>query len=117
MVVDQFDNATADRLFHALSDATRRDILRQAGAVGDQSVSALARRYPMSVAAVQKHVNVLERAGLVEKVRRGREQIVQVRPERLRSVHVLLDQLEQMWVARLERFADVLDDESNGGGE
>ena len=62
-------------MFHALSDATRRDILRRC-TEGDPSVSRLAEAYPMSFAAVQKHVAVLERAGLVTKERRGREQLV-----------------------------------------
>ena len=66
------DTVTADRLFHALADATRRDILRRS-ADGELSVSRLADGYPMSFAAVQKHVVVLERAGLVTKERRGRE--------------------------------------------
>ena len=64
-----------DQLFHALADATRRDILRRC-VRGDRSVSRLAEAYPMSFAAVQKHVAVLERAGLVTKERRGREQLV-----------------------------------------
>jgi DNA-binding transcriptional ArsR family regulator len=75
MVVDQISGADVDRIFHALADGTRRDIL--AHAFGSRcSVSALAKRYPMSFAAVQKHVAVLEGAGLVTKQRRGREQLV-----------------------------------------
>lgn len=96
-----------DRLFHALADATRRDIVRRA-MTGEQSVSALARGYPMSVAAVQKHVAVLEHAGLVGKERRGREQIVRTRIDTIRLASRLLDQLEELWRARVERLGDVL---------
>ena len=77
MVVDQtvLDDTEVDRLFHALADATRRDVLRRV-LVEPASVSQLAAGYDMSFAAVQKHVAVLERAHLVVKQRRGREQLV-----------------------------------------
>ena len=105
MVVD----TDADRLFHALADATRRDILRRViGA--EESVSGLARGYPMSVTAVQKHVAVLEAAGLVTRRRHGREQRVSGRPEALARARRLLAELEQVWRDRADRMADVLDD-------
>lgn len=105
MVVDH-DERT-DAIFHALSDATRRDIALVA--MGQEhSVSSLARRYPMSVTAVQKHVNVLERAGLVTKERRGREQLVRGDIEAVREAFTVLERLEAVWRARLERFGDVL---------
>ena len=97
----------ADRLFHALADATRRDIVTQTLG-GDRSVSELARRYPMSFAAVQKHVAVLTDAGLVSKHRRGREQLVRGEVGRMRDVHRLLDELEAAWSDRLDRFGAVL---------
>ncbi len=95
------------RLFHALADATRRDIVMTVLG-GEQSVSALARRYPMSIAAVQKHVGVLEAAHLVTKCRRGREQLVRGDVHTIRHVHTLLDQFEAVWRARMDRFGDVL---------
>jgi DNA-binding transcriptional ArsR family regulator len=64
-------SAEHDRLFGALGDATRRDIVRRAIG-GDEGVVELAAHYPMSFAAVQKHVAILERAGLVSKHRSGR---------------------------------------------
>ena len=82
MVVRELDDETVDLLFHALADATRRDILRRS-VRGELSVSRLAEAYPMSFAAVQKHVAVLERAGLVVKERRGREQLVRTDPDAL----------------------------------
>ncbi len=105
------DPKQTDRLFHALADATRRDIVTQT--LGrDRSVSDLARRYPMSFAAVQKHVAVLADAGLVTKHRRGREQLVRGEVGRVRDVHVLLDELEAAWRDRLDRFGAVLADDA-----
>src|SRR5436190_9387864 len=106
MVVDA---QRADRLFHALSDATRRDIVTQT-LDRERSVSDLARLYPMSFAAVQKHVAVLADAGLVSKHRRGREQLVRGEVGRVRDVRRLLDELEAIWRDRLDRFGAVLAD-------
>ena len=107
MVVDQLSDIEIDRLFHALADTTRRDIVVQA-VTGEHSVSALARRYPMSITVIQKHVGVLESAGLVRKERRGREQIVTSEHEALVGIREVLDQLEATWRHRLARFGDVL---------
>ena len=96
-----------DRLFHALADATRRDIVLET-LVRERSVSDLARLYPMSFAAVQKHVAVLEDAGFVSKRRHGREQFVRGEIDRVRDVHRRLDALEGTWRARLDRFGAVL---------
>jgi len=98
-----------DRLFHALADPTRRDIVIETLA-HERSVSELARIYPMSFAAVQKHVAVLAEAGLVSKHRHGREQLVRGEIERIHDVHRLLDELEIAWRARLDRFGEVLAD-------
>jgi DNA-binding transcriptional ArsR family regulator len=94
-------------MFHALADATRRDIVARV-INRESSVSALARGYPMSFAAVQKHVAVLERAGLVVKRRHGREQLVTTDIRSLRTARRLLDQFETVWRSRIERFDDVL---------
>ena len=101
-----------DRMFHALSDATRRDIVRHA-MHAEQSVSTLARRYPMSFAAVQKHVAVLSDAGLVTKRRSGREQLVQGDVSRIEELHRLLDEFQAMWRDRIDRFGAVLDEQTN----
>jgi DNA-binding transcriptional ArsR family regulator len=107
MVVDEAEAERADLLFHALADATRRDIL--AVVLHDaQSVSDLARRYPISFAAVHKHVGALERAGLVTKTRHGREQRVRGDVATLRAAHRLLDDLEALWRGRIERIEHVL---------
>ncbi|HEY0871026.1 MAG TPA: helix-turn-helix domain-containing protein [Acidothermaceae bacterium] len=109
MVVLQSSDAEVDRVFQALADATRRDILTRAR--DGQSVSALARHYDMSFAAVQKHVAVLERAALVTKRRRGREQIVQGNEATLRAATELLAAFEQIWIGRATQIAGILADE------
>lgn len=96
-----------DLVFHALADATRRDIVRLT-MNGEYSVSELARRYPMSFAAVQKHVAVLQRAQLISKERRGREQLVRGRPDAVREAATLLDEFAALWRDRIDRFGDVL---------
>jgi len=96
-----------DRLFHALADATRRDILHRC-VRGEPSVSRLADVYPMSFAAVQKHVAVLERAGLVTKQRRGREQLVHTDADAVGHARRVLDELEAAWRGRVDRMADLL---------
>jgi DNA-binding transcriptional ArsR family regulator len=109
MVVDELrEDETVDELFHALADPTRRDILRRC-IVGEPSVSRLAQAYPMSFAAVQKHVTVLERAGLVTKERRGREQLVHTDAGAVDRARRALDELETIWRGRVDRMADVLD--------
>ncbi|GAB3703557.1 metalloregulator ArsR/SmtB family transcription factor [Nocardiopsis oceani] len=95
MVVDNesSEHASVDRLFHALSDGTRRDILHRS-VEGGLSVSRLAEYYPMSSAAVQKHVTVLERAGLVSKERHGREQLVRLEPDAVHRARAAPDRIE-----------------------
>ena len=107
MVVGTAGTERADALFHALADPTRRDIL--AVVLQDaRSVSELARRYPISFAAVHKHVGALERAGLVTKTRHGREQRVRGDVATLRTAHRLLDDLEALWRGRIDRIEQVL---------
>ena len=107
MVVDDLTNEEVDHLFHALADATRRDILRRC-VDGEASVSRLADVYPMSFAAVQKHVAVLERAGLVVKERHGRERLVRTDPDAVSGARRVLDELELAWRGRVERMSDLL---------
>lgn len=96
-----------DALFHALADRTRRDIMRRVLA-GEHSVSALAAKYDMSFAAVQKHVAVLEKAGLLTKRRQGREQLASGDVSAVRSVASMLAELEQVWRGRIARIDDLL---------
>ncbi len=96
-----------DHLFAALADATRRDIVLRA-LDGREGVAELAGHYPMSFAAVQKHVAVLERAGLVTKARTGRRKVVQTNVEGLRLARGLLDQYEALWRGRVERMTNLI---------
>ena len=112
----QLSQDEVDRIFHALADATRRDIVAR---VLDKphSVSQLADQYAMSFAAVQKHVAVLERAGLVAKERRGREQLVRGSRETVAGVRSLLEEYEQIWRQRAAVMEAILaeDDPSDPG--
>ena len=114
MVVDLLQSvlsdADADRVFQALADSTRRDILARAIEY-EQSVSSLARRYEISLTAVQKHVGVLERAALVSKRRSGREQIVIANQATLRQAATLLEAFEQLWIQRATKIAEILTEE------
>jgi DNA-binding transcriptional ArsR family regulator len=113
MVVETSSNTDVDRIFHALADATRRDIvarvIRQA-----QSVSELAQAYAMSFAAVQKHVAVLERASLVTKRRLGKQQIVHPELSAVHRVAQLLDEYEALWRQRADQIGDILAENRKG---
>jgi len=114
MVVDYLPDDEADKVFHALADATRRDILQRT-LEGQHNVSALAELYPMSFTAVQKHVAVLEAAGLVVKQRNGRERIVRGNPDTMLRANRLLEQLEAVWRDRIDRIGEMLADEPTKG--
>lgn len=119
MVVQTIDlNASlsdddVDRIFRALADATRRDILRRT-LQAEASVSDLAEDYAMSFAAVQKHIAVLEAAGLVTKTQQGRLRLVRGNPDAIQRVQALLDEYEALWRTRIARldalFAAEIDD-------
>jgi DNA-binding transcriptional ArsR family regulator len=96
-----------DRVFGALADATRRDIVRRAVA-GEEGVAEIAAHYPMSFAAVQKHVALLERAGLVVKERSGRRKVVRTNVEGLAIARRLLDEYEELWRGRIGRMTAIL---------
>jgi len=105
--VTEEDEDRADALFHALADRTRRDIMRRVLA-GESSVSTLAAKYDMSFAAVQKHVAVLEKAGLLTKRRSGRERLASGDVEGVRSVACMLTELEQVWRGRIARIDELI---------
>ena len=116
MVVGRSQDESVDHVFHALADATRRDILRRC-IHAEPSVSRLAEAYPMSFAAVQKHVAVLHEAGLVTKRRRGREQLVHTEPDAVRRARDTLDQLEMTWRGRVDRMSELLAQDSDKTGK
>lgn len=123
VVQTEFSEAEIDRVFHALAISTRRDILRRT-IERECSVSTLAGDYEMSFAAVQKHVAVLEEAGLIVKRAEGRERLVRANPEMIARARALLARYEELWRARIARLDDLLaekptdsadSDESNEG--
>ena len=107
MVVQVDTTFNPDQVFAALADATRRDIVLRALS-GTEGVAELAGHYPMSFAAVQKHVAVLERAGLITKQRSGRRKVVRTNIEGLRLARGLLDQYEALWRGRIDRMTDLI---------
>src|SRR3954463_8726183 len=107
MVVSMQHSFDADGVFAALADSTRRDIVLRALS-GREGVADLATHYPMSFAAVQKHVAVLERAGLVTKERAGRRKLVRTNIEALRLARGLLDGYEVVWRGRIDRMSDLI---------
>lgn len=116
VVLTNLNDSDVDRLFHALADATRRDIVRRA-VEGELSVSRLAQGYPMSFAAVQKHVAVLERVGLVTKHRQGRELLVRSDFDTVQRARRALDQLALAWEGRVQRMSDLLDESTTTEGK
>jgi DNA-binding transcriptional ArsR family regulator len=98
-----------DRMFGALADPTRRDIVRRA-IDAEEGVAELASHYPMSFAAVQKHVAILERAGLVSKQRSGRRKVVRTNVDGLRMARRLLDQYEELWRGRIDRMTRLINE-------
>ncbi|MEC5150242.1 metalloregulator ArsR/SmtB family transcription factor [Cryobacterium sp. GrIS_2_6] len=111
MVVSELSEQDVNRLFRALADATRRDIVRRT-LVTDISVSQLADSYEMSFAAVQKHIAVLEEASLVTKEARGRERMVRGNLDRIRQAQRLLDHFEELWHSRIDRLDSLLAEDS-----
>ena len=111
MVVSSFSIEQTDRVFHALSDATRRDIVQRTMRQ-PHSVSTLANQYDMSFAAVQKHVAVLERAELVTKQRAGREQLVRGNAVTINAAARLLDAYESIWEQRAAAIESILAEDS-----
>ncbi len=112
VVQEDLTDDDIDRLFHALAAATRRDILRRT-IESEHSVSALARDYDVSFAAVQKHVAVLEEAGLIIKRAEGRERLVRADPTMIARARALLARYEDLWRARIDRLDDLLAEPSD----
>jgi len=113
MVAQQeLSDEQVDRVFQALAASTRRDILRRT-VEGELSVSVLAREYDMSFAAVQKHVAVLEAAGLIIKRAEGRERLVRADPAMIARARALLARYEELWRSRISRLDDLLAEASD----
>lgn len=97
-----------DRVFHAMSDSIRRDMMRRLAA-RELSVSQLAKHYPVSLAAVSKHIRVLQEAGLVQKTRSGTTQLCSANLGPLGKVSEVLEELGQFWRGRLDSLQELLE--------
>ena len=106
-MVEQLNDADIDRVFHALADATRRDIVRRT-LVSEQSVTQLAAAYAMSFAAVSKHIAVLADARLITKRAEGRVRLVSADPTALARAQDLLRSYEELWRGRIDRLDAIL---------
>ena len=115
VVLVQIAASDFDHVFAALADRTRRDIVRRTMS-GEEGILELASHYPMSFAAVQKHVAILERAGLVSKHRSGRRTVVRTNLTGLRVARRLLDRYEELWRGRVERMSQLIGDSPNQAG-
>jgi DNA-binding transcriptional ArsR family regulator len=97
--------ANLDHVILAISDPTRRAILQRL-ARGPARISDVAEPFPMSLTGFCKHVKVLERARLVRRTHRGRENLLTFTPEPLRNVAQWILRYEPFWAARLDRLED-----------
>jgi DNA-binding transcriptional ArsR family regulator len=104
--------ARLDSVFHALSDSTRRSILRDV-AVKERTVGEVAKPYRMTLAAVSKHLNVLESAELIARERRGSFQIVRLRAQNLRPAEEWLAWYEKFWNRQLDALQTYLEGEKD----
>lgn len=104
-------NPSLDLVFHSLADSTRRDILKRVSRA-EHTIGQLAKPYAVSLAAIAKHVNVLERAGLVTKERSGKEKVVRVVPDTFRAAEQHLSEYEQLWVARFNALENLLNEDT-----
>lgn len=105
-----------DLVFGSLSDPTRRDILERL-INGDLSVNQIARAYKISLAAISKHLKVLERAHLITKTRHGNEFVVKVIPEAMVDIDDYLDQYRQTWDEKLDKLSQVLNSNRKGASK
>jgi DNA-binding transcriptional ArsR family regulator len=102
-------NISLDRVFNALADVTRRDILKRVSRA-EHTISELAEPYAMSLAAIAKHISVLEKAGLITKRRSGKEKVIQIQAKTIKVAAVHLGEYEKIWSARFDALEKLLED-------
>jgi len=110
-MVELSQPATLDFVFHALADSTRRAILRDI-IRSEKTVGEIAEPYAMSLAAVSKHLDVLERASLIQRERKGTSRLVRLNPKPLHTAYDWLGFYEHFWKSSLDRLQDLLEKES-----
>lgn len=103
-------NVALDQVFGALADVTRRDILQRVSKA-EHTISELAAPYAMSLAAIAKHISVLEKAGLITKRRSGKEKVIQIQPEAIKVAAAYLSEYEKIWSARFDALEKLLEDQ------
>jgi DNA-binding transcriptional ArsR family regulator len=99
-----------NNVFGSLADPIRRDILQRL-INAQYTVSQLAENYEISLAAVAKHLNVLEKAKLVLKQRRGKEQVVSIAPDALHDANAYLARYEALWNSRFDSLDKILEED------
>ena len=104
----EYDSALLDRTFAALADPTRRRILAQL-AKGAECVTELARPHAMSLAAVSKHLIVLEKAGLVKRRKDGRVHSMALDPKPMKEAQAWLERYRKFWEGNLDQFEKYLE--------
>ncbi len=112
----EYRSRVLDRTFGALADPTRRRILAQL-AEGEECVTNLARPHAMSLAAVSKHLIVLEKAGLVKRRRAGRVHSLALEPKSMREARAWLDGYRRFWEANLDQFEKHLEQQQEKEGK
>ncbi len=105
----EYYSKVLDRAFGALADPTRRRILAQL-AKGEECVTNLARPHAMSLAAVSKHLSVLEKAGLVKRRREGRVHTLALEAKPMQEAMAWLERYRKFWEANLDQFEKYLDE-------
>ncbi|NJL62344.1 MAG: winged helix-turn-helix transcriptional regulator [Methylacidiphilales bacterium] len=102
-------NVALDQIFGALADATRRDILKRVS-IAEHTIGELAAPYAISLAAIAKHINVLEKAGLIIKRRSGKEKVVQIQPQAIEVAFSYLSEYEKVWSDRFDALEKLLEE-------
>lgn len=106
----KYNDEILDRTLQAMADRTRRDILMRLGN-GAKTVSEIAEPYPISLAAVSKHLKVLERADLILKEKNGREYHCRMNPQPLIPVSMLIEKYRGFWNDRLDELESFISDD------
>jgi DNA-binding transcriptional ArsR family regulator len=108
-MMQMHDEAELDRIFQALSDPTRRAILRQIAA-GERTVTDIAAPHALTFAAISKHLKVLEAAHMISRRKSGSFQMITLNPEALKSADQWLGFYQQFWSTRLDTLKSILEE-------
>lgn len=104
----EYNSTALDRTFAALADPTRRRLLAQL-AEGEERVTELARHHAISLAAVSKHLVVLENAGLLKRRREGRVHSMTLEAKPMKDALAWIDRYRRFWEGNLDQFEKYLE--------